>query len=105
MPRRGIVVALAAPIACGVLFFAAAQQKLPLPAPFATPSAQNQPRVVPKPDNAKLNVPAGFHIETFAEGFQRPRFMLLGPSNELLLSDAGDQGGAVYAFQGKERKK
>ena len=30
-----------------------------LPAPFATESVRNNPTVVPKPDGATLNVPAG----------------------------------------------
>src|SRR5438034_1258709 len=63
-----------------------------LPPPFATPSANNRPRVVEKPDSAKLSLPAGFLIEEYASGFQRPRYMLLGPSNEILLSDSMNNG-------------
>ena len=103
MSRSGLY-GLAAFVTGGVLFFAAAQQKLPLPPPFATPSAQNQPRVVAKPENAKLNVPPGFQIEVFAEGFQRPRFMLLGPGNEILVSDSAEKG-AVYVLYGRGRKE
>lgn len=39
-----------------------AQQKVS-PVPFATPSANNRPRVTPQPEGAKLSVPAGFPVE------------------------------------------
>jgi glucose/arabinose dehydrogenase len=63
-----------------------------LPPPFHTPSATNRARPVERPEGAKLNLPAGFSISEFAGGFQRPRYMLLGPSNEILLSDSMNSG-------------
>ena len=55
---------------------------------------------------AKLNVPKGFQVEIYQEGFKVPRFMMLGPSNEVLLADsARGTEGTVYVLQGKERKK
>ena len=78
----------------------------PLPAPYHSPSMNNRPRVVPRPDGAKLNLPPGFQIEVFAEGFERPRFMLLGPSQELLVSDSMPKGGgSVWLLKGKDRRK
>src|SRR5215471_9813878 len=86
----------------GALFFA--QQK-ELPAPYATPAANNRPQVIKQPEGAKLSVPPKFDIEILQDGFKVPRFMLLGPSNEVLLSDsAGNGQGAVYVLQGKDRK-
>jgi glucose/arabinose dehydrogenase len=85
-----------------------------LPPPYATPSADNGPRVVPQPSGAQLHVPDGFSVNVYAEGFTRPRYMLLGPSGELLLSDAADgPDGVVYAmplskpggYQVHDRKK
>lgn len=73
-----------------------------LPAPYATPSTTNRPKVIPKPESANLKVPAGFKVELFAEGFDQPRLMVLGPSNEILLSDS--RGGTVYILK-PERKK
>jgi glucose/arabinose dehydrogenase len=62
--------------------------------------------VIPQPEGARLNVPAGFHAEVWAEGFQLPRFMLLGPGGEVLVSDSARGGaGTVWVIQGKERKK
>jgi glucose/arabinose dehydrogenase len=86
------------------VFYAADNPKLP--APFATPSVRNSPRVVPQPANSKLNVPAGFSMDVWAEGFKAPRIMMLGPGNEILLADAARSGGAVYVLtnNGKDRK-
>lgn len=70
-----------------------------LPAPFATESARNNPTVIPRPEGAKLELPAGFVVEEFmAFPEQRPRFMLLGPSNEILLSDTS-RNGSIYAIK------
>src|ERR1041385_330699 len=78
--------------------FVAAQQAPQLPAPFTTGSANNAPRVVDAPAGAKLQVPQGFTVETWASGFDMPRYMLLAPGGEILLSDSG--AGAVYVFAG-----
>ncbi|HEY3094069.1 MAG TPA: PQQ-dependent sugar dehydrogenase [Vicinamibacterales bacterium] len=76
----------------------AAQQAPQLPAPFATESANNAPRVIEAPAGARLQVPPGFTVQTWAAGFDTPRFMLLAPGGEILLSDSG--AGTVYAFAG-----
>jgi len=105
--RRILPIALCL-IVGGVVFFAAGQQKLPLPAPYATKSVRNSPRVIPQPEGAKLKLPAGFQMDVYAEGFNVPRFMLLGPNNEVLISDAAQNGaGGVYIMPGpgKEKKK
>ena len=83
-------------VAASVLL--AAQQAPQLPAPFATESAANAPRVVDPPAGAHLQVPQGFSADTWASGFDTPRFMLLAPGGEVLLSDSG--AGVVYAFAG-----
>src|SRR5882762_2609576 len=70
-----------------------------LPPPYATKSATNGPKVVDRPDGAVLHVPDGFKIEEYASGFNRPRFMLAGPSGEILLSDMTNNG-AVYVLTG-----
>lgn len=72
-----------------------------LPEPFHTPSVRNRSEVIPRPEGASLNLPDGFVVEEFADGFVRPRFMVLGPSNEILLSDSG---GRQVAFQNVSTK-
>lgn len=73
-----------------------------LPKPYATPSATNRPHVVSRPNGARLSVPRGFEIEEYATGFRVPRYMIIGPGGEILLSDS-DDGGGVYALTDRNR--
>lgn len=69
-----------------------------LPPPKIENDVNNGPRVVPRPDGAKLNVPAGFEVSTFAEGdFTRPRWMALAPNGDVFLADS--QGGKVFILR------
>jgi glucose/arabinose dehydrogenase len=90
-----------------------------LPPPYATRSVYNFPRIVPKPDNVELRVPAGFRMDFYADGFQSPRFMLLAPGGQVLVSDempiesgahhwpdgTVTTGGSVFALTGSNQKK
>jgi glucose/arabinose dehydrogenase len=86
---------------------AARQQSTPqLPRPFATPSVNNGPRVIPRPAGADLHLPSGFQIEEYAADFAVPRFMALGPSQEILLADSAHKPhGTVYIISGANRRK
>ena len=86
-----------------VAVIAFAQTASQLPAPYATPSAKNGSVVIPRPDGAALKVPAGFKVEEYAKGFQRPRFMVEGPGGEVILSETLAKG-SVFALKGGERK-
>lgn len=106
------MVTCAAVFCLGAAAFYASDVKLP--PPYATPSSDNGPRVIPRPAGAELHVPAGFSVNEYAEGFEVPRYMLLGPGGELLISDAAEgPGGVVYAmplnkadgYQAHDRKK
>jgi glucose/arabinose dehydrogenase len=89
-------------LAAGASAFAQVQQQeAKLPPPYATPSSTNQPRVVTRPEGAKLQVPHGFEIEEYATGFNTPRFMLAGPSGEIILSDSS--AGSVYVLMDKNK--
>ncbi|MEO8125489.1 MAG: PQQ-dependent sugar dehydrogenase [Bryobacteraceae bacterium] len=87
------------------------QMAAKLPPPFATPSANNRPQVISRPNGAQLEVPAGFTVAEYATGFQTPRVMIYGPSGELLLTESLEGGGvSIIAVKGKllepgERKK
>ena len=99
MHKKSVLLALC-PIACAL-----AWQQLPqLPAPNLAPAVANPPKIVPQPDGVSIKLPKGFTIEEYASGFTRPRFMALGPSNEILLSDY-IANGAIYVLNGKDRKK
>jgi glucose/arabinose dehydrogenase len=58
-----------------------------LPQPFATDSASKSPNVVAIPANPVLNVPAGFTVNVFAEGLDRPRWLALTPSGDVLVTE------------------
>ncbi len=73
-----------------------------LPAPYHTPSASNTPKVIPRPDGAQLSLPKGFTVEVYAEGFEKPRFMALGPGGEVLISDSADKG-VVYILRDRDK--
>jgi len=59
-----------------------------LPAPYATESAQNGPRVVRRPAGAQLHVPRGFKIEEYAGGFSNPRFLLTAPNGDIFVTES-----------------
>jgi glucose/arabinose dehydrogenase len=104
MHLRGTLLGVGLLLATSALFFAADGPKLP--PPYATKAVNNRARVIPQPAGAKLTVPAGFHTQVWAEDFDTPRFMMLGPSNEILLSDsANPPGGIVYVFPGGDPGK
>ena len=62
-----------------------------LPAPFASPSASNTPRVVSRPSGAQLHLPPGFSISVYADNLENPRRMIQAPNGDVILSepDAG----------------
>ena len=74
------------PIAAALLCVAFAAQQFNLPAPFATPSANNSARVIPKPEAAQLKVPAGFTVSVYADNLQGPRTMLYAPNGDLFVA-------------------
>ncbi len=58
-----------------------------LPQPYATNSASKSPQVVAIPANPTLNVPAGFQVNVFAEGLDRPRWLALTPQGDVLVTE------------------
>ncbi len=79
-----------------------------LPAPFHSESVRNRPEVVSRPEGAELRLPPGFAVEEHLSGFERPRFMMLGPSGEILLTDSASRdarNGVVYALKNASKTK
>jgi glucose/arabinose dehydrogenase len=61
-----------------------------LPPPQSTDDAQNPPLVIAQPSGARLYLPPGFEIKTFAAGgFELPRWMALAPNGDVFVADAG----------------
>ena len=82
----------------------AAQHDVKLPEPFSTPSAKNTPTVIPRPATGQLKLPAGFKVEEYLDGIERPRYMALGPSKELLIADTRPNG-VVWLVKGPGKDK
>jgi glucose/arabinose dehydrogenase len=64
-------------------------KKPELPAPFATKSAGNGPEKAKPPEGFLPTAPAGFHVNLFADGFSRPRFLAVAPNGDLFVADTG----------------
>jgi glucose/arabinose dehydrogenase len=58
-----------------------------LPRPWATPSAGNGPRIVRRPADAKPQVPDGFDVTLFAEGFTNPRIIRVAPNGDIFVAE------------------
>jgi len=59
-----------------------------LPAPYATESARQFPRIVPKPDDAKLQLPPGFKVDVFSRDVEGPRVMRIAPNGDIFVSES-----------------
>jgi glucose/arabinose dehydrogenase/cytochrome c2 len=68
-----------------------------LPAPFDTPSATNFPKLVDRPSNAQLRVPAGFKVDVFASNLEGARAMRLAPNGDIFLTET--RGGFVKVLR------
>src|SRR5689334_3894626 len=70
-----------------------------LPQPYATPSAGNPPKNVPRPKDMWPKAPAGFEVQVYAnEGMSEPREMRTAPNGDLFLADS--QKGQIDIFRG-----
>lgn len=69
-----------------------------LPPPKIENNVNNGPNVIARPTDAKLTLPPGFVVSTFAEGgFTRPRWMALAPNGDVFLADS--EGGKVFVLR------
>ena len=69
-----------------------------LPAPFATSSAGNSPKVVARPEGAWPQVPAGFKVEQYATGLDNPRIIRTAPNGDIFVAET--KAGDVRVFRG-----
>jgi len=67
------------------------------------PPNPNAPTVVPRPAGAQIKVPAGFSVNEYAAGFERPRFMVEGPGGEVLVSDTVPKGSVIALRDGAKK--
>ncbi|MGZ6132806.1 MAG: PQQ-dependent sugar dehydrogenase [Myxococcaceae bacterium] len=58
-----------------------------LPAPFASSSAHNNPRVVPRPADAYPRAPDGWRVDLFADGLEAPRQIRVAPGGDIFIAE------------------
>lgn len=59
-----------------------------LPAPNQNASTKNHPKIVARPSGAQLQVPTGFKVELFAEGFKNPRHLTTAPNGDVFVVES-----------------
>ncbi len=59
-----------------------------LPKPYATKSAANYPSLVPRPNNAWPQAPAGFKVELFASALNGPRLIRTAPNGDFFVAES-----------------
>ncbi len=59
-----------------------------MPAPYASASARNVSKLVPRPAGAELQLPPGFAVSAYITGFKTPRQMKLAPNGDIFLADS-----------------
>ena len=69
-----------------------------LPEPFMTKSAENGPKLVPRPANAWPKAPAGFKVELFATGLENPRMLRTAPNGDIFVAETDP--GRILVFRG-----
>jgi glucose/arabinose dehydrogenase len=69
-----------------------------LPKPFATESAQNGPKMVPRPKDAWPKAPAGFKVEQYAAGLDNPRLIRTAPNGDMFVAEM--DAGKILVFRG-----
>jgi glucose/arabinose dehydrogenase len=74
-----------------------------LPAPYATSSSRSFSRVVSRPSDAQLKVPAGFEVSLLAEGLNNPRKIVTAPNGDLFVAESSP-GRVKILRQGKDGK-
>ncbi len=59
-----------------------------LPPPGATKTAQNQPKMVARPDGALPKVPPGFSVTEFARDLEQPRVVVTAPNGDIFVAES-----------------
>ncbi|HRG54028.1 MAG TPA: sorbosone dehydrogenase family protein, partial [Bacteroidia bacterium] len=66
----------------------ASDPQLQLPQPYATKSVDNRSQVIGWKDGHQPIAPAGFKVSKFADGFNNPRWIYIGPNEDVFISEA-----------------
>ena len=75
-----------------------------LPVPYATQSVDNGPGVVPRPEGAMPEAPAGFKVELYSSDVKNPRLIRTAPNGDLFVvesePDRSGDSGTIKIFRG-----
>ncbi|MFZ0759419.1 MAG: PQQ-dependent sugar dehydrogenase [Candidatus Sulfotelmatobacter sp.] len=69
-----------------------------LPQPYATPSANNGPNLVARPENVWPVAPAGFKVDLYAAGLDNPRTLRTAPNGDIFLTES--EAGRIRVYRG-----
>ncbi len=69
-----------------------------LPAPYATQSSGNEPRIVPRPVSMWPQAPAGFKVDLYATGLANPRLIRTAPNGDFFVADSDKD--RILVFRG-----
>ncbi len=61
-----------------------------LPAPYATRSVSNSPRVVSRPPDVMPKAPAGFRVSLYRAGLSHPRHLIVAENGDVLLAEPSE---------------
>jgi glucose/arabinose dehydrogenase len=71
-----------------------------LPAPFASPSVSNAPKVVPRPADAKPQALPGYAVALYADGLDNPRLMRTAPNGDVFVAES--RPGRIKVIRGRD---
>ncbi len=69
-----------------------------LPAPYATDTSNNGPKLVARPEDAWPKAPAGFTVQQYATGLDNPRLIRTAPNGDFFVAESNS--GKIKIFRG-----
>ena len=69
-----------------------------LPAPYASDTSNNGPKLVTRPDDAWPSAPAGFTVQLYATALDNPRLIRTAPNGDFFLAESSS--GKIKIFRG-----
>ena len=69
-----------------------------LPKPYSTRSAENDAKMISRPQGAMPKVPQGFHVSLYAEGLNKPRLARTAPNGDLFIAES--EAGRIKVLRG-----
>ena len=69
-----------------------------LPAPYASDTSNNGPKLVARPDDAWPSAPAGFTVQLYATALDNPRLIRTAPNGDFFLAESSS--GKIKIFRG-----